>query len=190
MMNRELRRGAFVLLIGVLALLTGCARFTNPAVDEGGPALDAGLLGQWKLQTKDGTVEVDIRRNGADGLVTMRSHESGDPKTEQARLVTARLGQINLVSAQTLEGADRGSWSIFRYNLDGDRLVITPGDDAYWKRAVEEGRIEGKVEKRQLAPLITITASEAQLRALLLGYGNVIFVEDPTPEIVLERVRE
>ena len=189
-MKREIRRGTFALLLGVLALLTGCARFTNPAVNESGPALDAGLVGQWELRSKDGTVEVDIRRNGADGLITIRSDESGTTKTERARLVTARIGQINLVSAQTLEGADRGSWSIFRYDLDGDRLVVTPGDDAYWQKTVEDGRLDGRVEKKQLAMFITITASEAQLRTVLLGYGNVIFATDPTPEIVLERVRE
>jgi hypothetical protein len=188
-MNRYFRRTSIALLLALPVVLTGCARFANPAVAESGPAFDRALEGRWELRNEDESAELEIRREGAAGLITVRSEESGQAKVERAPMVTARLGQLNLVSFQSQAPADRGYWSIFRYDIEGDRLVITPGDDAYWRIAVEDGRLEGEVEQGTLTTSVTVTASEAQLRAVILGYGAVIFADDPTPEFVFERLR-
>ena len=180
---------ALVALLTASALLGGCAQFQNPAVAESGPAFDTALAGHWVLNSKEGEIHVEIRSRGAGGVVIARElAKTGESKVEEAQLLTARLGQINLMSLRS-ESENDAHWSIFRYDFDRGRLVVTQGSDEYWKKAVEDGRLEGRVEKGRLSTTITVTASEAQLRSVILDYGSVIFVPDPTPEFVFERAR-
>lgn len=177
------------ILLGALVLgCGGCTRFANPAVADSGASLDSRLPGHWLMKTKEGIIDVEIRRDGEEGLLIARPVGPPEEKAEQASIVTARLGQLDFMSLRFTERS-KGYWSVFRYELTGDQLIVTPGDDRYWKKAVDEGQLEGTVEKDALSAAVTVNASAKQLRDVLLGDGTVIFPADPTPEIVLERVK-
>ena len=57
---RKFKPTIFVVLLGVTALTTGCARFTNPAVAESGPWFDPALEGRaHRLLARDVHVRID-----------------------------------------------------------------------------------------------------------------------------------
>ena len=78
-----MNRAIFVVLLGVTVLMTGCARFANPAVAESGPAFDPALEGRWILRsdTESARVEIQIRRKGAEGEITARSDSESIART-------------------------------------------------------------------------------------------------------------
>lgn len=168
--------------LALLCLLcAACARFEHPIVAESGPRFDDALAGHWMIESEEGLFEMDIRRAGDEGLVVLTSTKKGEaPETDTARLITARLERQTFASVAGVT-AD-SNWLLFRYEFaTPDRLVIYQDDDEFWDQAVNNRLIASRSDQDPDPKVrnATITASSDELRAFVLGYGGVIFKDQP-----------
>jgi len=173
--------------LALLCLLcAACTRFENPIVGEKGPALDEALVGHWSAAKDDSRFEVVITRNGDEGKFEYRSTTPGkEPETGVARLITARIERHDFGSALDADDKDR-SWRFFRYELSApDKLTIYLPDEEFWADAVRNKQVSGTAptgEGLQFQGTV-VTASSEELRALVQGYGPVIFKDEPVVEL-------
>ena len=175
-------------LVSALVLLfcAGCTSFDNPIVSEHGPRFDGALTGSWAGTGSDGSIKVEIRPEGDEGLAIV---DTTDPEgeTEHAllRLITARLDRMTYGSVKET-GRPEDSWVLFQYEVQGDRLIIRADNESFWSGAVRNKIVSGTIATKDLGQSVTVTASEKEMRAVVLGYGSVIF--DIEPRIELQRV--
>jgi hypothetical protein len=169
-------------ILAVLFLVCGaCARFENPLVAEEGPQFDEGLTGHWYAESPDGRFEMLIERKGDAGRVLATEFETGkEPSTDELSLITARIGQQTFAS---VAGVDENSnWVLFRYELaTPDRLILYQDEDRVWSDAMRDKLIPGSDQTGRIRNS-TVTASSEELRAFVLGYGSVIFKDQPAAE--------
>ena len=169
-----------------LALLclfcAACTTFENPIVADGGPALDEALIGHWTAAKDDARVDIVITRDGAEGRLAFTGIEPGkEPETGDLRLVTARIERHDFGSVQEL-GTGNMSWRFFRYELTAPgRLTIYSDSGNFWVDAVDNKQVTGKVEGTNVRSVV-VTASSDELRAIVQGYGAVIFSDEPLVE--------
>jgi len=169
-----------------LALLclfcAACTTFENPIVADGGPALDEALIGHWTAAKDDARVDIVITRDGAEGRLAFTGIEPGkEPETGELRLVTARIERHDFGSVQE-QGTGSRSWRFFRYELAAPgRLTIYSDSGDFWADAVDNKQVAGKVEGTNVRSVV-VTASSDELRAIVQGYGAVIFSDEPLVE--------
>lgn len=171
-----------ILLAALLLACSACARFENPIVAEEGPRFDDRLAGLWHAEGKDGTVDMEIRRAGEEGLVVMSTTEAGqEPKSEDFRLVTARLERQTFASV-TDPAKKEANWVLFRYDVvSPDLLILYVDKGAAWDDAVKNKLLPGKADESGTEGS-KVTASSQQLREFVLGYGSVVFDDQPAVE--------
>jgi len=174
------------LLLVVLAC-AGCSRFEHPILGEGGPALDAALVGDWEAARDDEHVRIHIERDGDAGLAVLTKVENGRSEEDRAHLITSRVGQLTFMSVQSASQSkpddEPGSWYHFRYELPTpDRLVVYSDDGTRWRAAVHDGLVAGEVSDDPRVQTFDVTASGPELRKFLEGYGAVIFRDEPAAE--------
>ena len=172
-------------LLALLFLLCGaCARFENPIEAESGAALDPALIGRWFAEGPDGRFEMEIVRNGNEGRIVATSTEKGEaPILEELRLITARLERQTFASVTGSGSGAGGNWTLLRYELaTPDRLVIFLDDGRAWDDAVRNKQIPGVADEAGRVRNSRVTASSEELRVFILGYGSVIFGDQPNGE--------
>jgi hypothetical protein len=168
-------------LVFVVLACGGCTSFRNPIVAEGGPTLDPALIGHWVAENGDGErMEFEIRAAGGIGLVILESSSAEEGfESEQSNLVTARVGQRDYASLQPREDNEDGRWLLFGYELAApDRLLVHHADDEFWKRAVRDRIVTGTVRNGTFGAQAEVTASVAEMRSVVLGYGAVLFKDE------------
>jgi hypothetical protein len=171
----------------------GYTHFEHPVVDEHGPAVDPVLVGDWTLELDSEPADPADPEQGdekppdvsisPDGEISFRS-DAGEPdarsKPQTYRIVTARIGNDTIASLKTGPGDD-DTWAYFHYWVSGPGVVSFSSDgNQFWKRAVRDRMVSGRIEKTGSGDGTTITASGAELRSFMLGYGRVIF-DDASP---------
>ncbi len=171
------------LLAALMLACSACARFENPIVAENGQRFDDRLAGRWHAEGKEGTVDMEIRRAGEEGLVVMTTTEAGqEPKSEDFRLVTARLERQTFASV-TDPAKEGANWVLFRYDVvSPDLLIIYVDKGEAWDDAVKNELLPGKADESGIEGSKTVTASSEQLREFVLGYGSVSFDDQPAVE--------
>ena len=170
-------------LLALAVLLCGaCARFENPIVAEDGPTLDEALVGRWFTENPDGKFEMEIVRNGNEGRIVATGTEVGEaPKSEELRLVTARLERLSFASVTDV--TPDHNWTLIRYELvTPDRLIVFQDNDRFWSDAVKNKLIAGDDDHSGKVQNLRVTASSGELRVIILGYGSVIFEDQPSAE--------
>ena len=177
------------LIVSVCLLCVGCSQgythFDHPIVDERGYRVDPSLVGRWAVELEpeagDEAERIPDVSISPDGEVTfeMPPGEPGkDLKLERLRLVTARIGNDTFASLQTGESG-HDTWAYFRYWMPEPGVVSYASDSTrFWKDAVRNKMVSGVIETTSTGEGTTVTASEAELRAFVLGYGRVIFADE------------
>jgi hypothetical protein len=169
--------------LALLALLCGgCTAFRNPLVAETGPAFDSRLVGHWIASTDEGTVELDVRAEGAEGVVIARSTKAGEPpEVEELRLITAKLGRAMYASVKRRTEPDR-SWTLLAYEVAANRLRIRDDNQRFWNDAVRDHQVSGTLEKGDWSQTATVTASEQELRVVVSRNARAAFEAKPVLE--------
>jgi hypothetical protein len=187
-----LLRAARIACLAALALASAaCTRFEQPIIAKDGPTLDRALVGRWVLENDHGRYEIEIRPDGDAGIVKPLAVEpkpdDEDQEPADMRLITARLGNLDFGSARSISKPDEG-WSLFRYQVANDRLIVMFGDDAFWNDAVINKNLAGTIDKGKYKTTATITATGTEMGEFLMTYAPVVFPEETDPEFVFERV--
>jgi len=161
----------------VLALSSsGCIVVSlHPAYDDSSIQFDDGLIGAWKSDDEDTTVEFEAGewRSYRVTLTTPRS-----TATMSAHLT--KIGSMDLLDLMPATGIDLATLSIavhviVRIHRDGDALTASAMDYEAARRAVPKPfGIEAVMDERQN---VVITTSTAELRRVLSGQapGAAIF---------------
>ena len=188
-------------------LFTSCMDSRVPLSDPGKSKPDQRLVGNWRARNDDGTV-TDYRFASAGGKLpasVMRvagSSRKPDGTTEQFEpllLFSTVIGvktylnvtdgkepQVKLLekgwTAETVS-----AYSIFRYQVTADTLTVQWMDGDAKKRAVEAGKIKGKMEKDQDGnDRVHFTDTSENLAKFVAGAGDALFSKDV---LKLERVK-
>jgi hypothetical protein len=182
---RDVKRLALIIVVLACA---GCTpmqftRFENPIVDENGVRVDPALVGRWAAEEDtDLSVVLDIAANGDVRIISRPENGRESPEEDRLQLVTARVGLWSIASAQ-IEGKNTSTWMYFRYWFPEPGVLSYAGDDTkFWRQAVRDKMIAGTIERNDKSEAgAIITATGAELRTFVLGYGSVIF-KDPEDE--------
>jgi len=97
------------------------------------------------------------------------------------RLITARIGQQSFASVAGFK--EGSSWILFRYDIaNPDVLVLFQDNEHAWDDAVKNKVLPGNADESGRERGSTVTASSEELRDFVLGYGSVIFDDQPSAE--------
>jgi hypothetical protein len=173
-------------LLFVLAI-SGCTRLEHPIVAAAGPTLDPALTGEWEYSNEKGSMHLAISSDGNAGAVVMTTNEIGEEtKVENFRIITAQVERRSYASVQSsdpkYEGA--GAWFYCIYEMPTrDRLLVRSSNYDAWADAVVNGMVSGRIEtSKEAGRQVVVTASDAELRAFVLGYDRVLFSDDELGE--------
>ena len=167
---------------------SACSRlFENPIVADGGPTLDPALVGHWEAENDEVSGwNSTIRREGEAGIAICESLDR-DRKSETAEMniITARLEQRSLRQpAAAREQRGRASWELYATSsYPPDRVLVRYADIEFWKRAVRDKIVTGSIERTNYGESVTVTASSEEMRAVVLGYGAVLFKDEVAFEL-------
>ena len=189
-------------------LFTSCFDSKVPLSDPGKSKADERLAGSWRGRNDDGSVN-DYRFAPAGGKLpaaVMRltgSSRRPDGTTEQFEpllLFPTTIGEKSYLNAcdgkdaQVKLAEDKGwtaetvkDYSIFRYQVMADTLTVQWMDGDAKKRAVEAGKIKGKMEKDQDGNIRThFTDTAENLTKFIAAAGDDLFSKDV---LKLQRVK-
>ncbi|MCY2986408.1 MAG: hypothetical protein NTY19_00830 [Planctomycetota bacterium] len=189
-------------------LFTSCFDSTVPLSDPGKSKADERLAGVWRQRSESGEVN-DYRFAPAGGKFpasVMRvagSSRKSDGTTEQIEpllLFPTTIGdktylnvtdgtepKVKLVEEQGWTDETVNTYLILRYQVTGDTLAIQWMDGDAKKRAVEAGKIKGKINKDQDGNTrVSFTDTTENLTKFITTAGNDLFSKDV---LKLERVK-
>jgi hypothetical protein len=185
--------------LALCAILTGCDDSKNPLSDPQTSKPDERLVGVWQLPDKGGATYYHIGHAGKplpEGVmrVAFVRHEKGKIESPGEFLMFPTvLGEKTYLNVTDLKG-QRGkrseeqvlkagnSYYLFRYQVDGDKLAVWVTNAAAKKRAIDDGKIKGVIEKNKPAKFTDTTENVARFVA---ETGDGLFSKEP---LRLERV--
>ena len=188
------------LLAATCLLLTSCFNSESPLSDPAQSKADERLAGAWRLRNDDGSVN-DYRFARAGGRLSasvMRvtgSSRKPDGTTEQfepllvfpttigdktyLNVCDGREPQVKLLEEKGWTARTVSDYSIFRYQVTADTLAVQWMDGEAKKRAVEAGKIKGKIEKDQDGnSRAHFTDTAENLTKFIAAAGDDLFSKD------------
>ena len=166
----ERKSKSLLLIMALLCpLFTSCVDSDNPLSDPKQAAVDSGLLGTWRLKTKDGNVEyyhVGKAGNGFPAgmlrIVTVKYDKNGDlskPDCGDTLVFTTILGNnrylnITGLDADKVKNPGDFKWEpsmadgyfIYKYDIRGDKIEAAIVDRHQKEEAIKAGKIKGTID--------------------------------------------
>ena len=189
-------------------LFTSCFDSTVPLSDAGKSKPDERLAGVWRQRSESGSVNDYHFAPAGDKLPAsvMRvtgSNRKPDGTTEQIEpllLFPTTLGEktylnvcdgkepkVKLVEEKGWTAETVNTYWVYRYQVTGDTLAVQWMDGDAKKRAVEAGKIKGKIEKDQDGNIrVHFTDTTENLTKFITAAGDDLFSKDV---LKLERVK-
>lgn len=198
----------FLLVAGTCLLLTSCFDSKVPLSDPGKSKPDDRLAGAWRSRNADGSVNEYRFAHAEDKLPASVMRVTGNTRKPDG--MTEPMEPL-LVFPSTIDGKtylnacdgkeqqikvlEEKGWtpetvnvySIFRYQIRGDTLTVQWMDGDAKKRAVEAGKIKGKIEKdKDGNERAHFTDTTENLTKFITGAGDGLFAKDG---LKLERMK-
>lgn len=175
------------LFVGV-AVTFGCVDSEQALVDEKTSAIDADLIGEWRLEDDDSESSPSLFIQQKPGSETVL--EAVDGESEPADLLLAKIGEDHYLCVEVTEegpGKPKTYW-IFRYDF--------PGDNGLGIYALDEAAIYDAITKRKLVgktwwlfgKSARISDGPSAIRDYLKEHGKKCFERDAS--IVMRRVKK
>jgi quercetin dioxygenase-like cupin family protein len=164
-----MRRQAVTVLLALCVLLGGCPESTHPASDPAAAAHDARLFGTWRGTFEGDEVYLHVApaARGLTGAVMVeRKQKGGDLKIERYAAFPSRAGSLTVLNVRPLDADSERGYSLFRYEVDADRLTLWMTSFNVVREDIRAGRLTGIAQPGQLGET-RITASTAELSAWL-----------------------
>jgi len=185
------------LALGGLLILASCDS-TNPLSNPGDAKPDPGLAGVWRMKEGEEVHYYHIGRFGGKApdavmLVAAVTHSSNGTLERAANTVLfpTKLGSArylnvagDLTDAQYDKLHETGwspdlfkSYLLFKYQLDGDTLLLWTMDDDAKAKAIKAGKIKGETPKDGRP---TLTDTTENLARWVQSEGDALFKPEPT----------
>ena len=160
-----MKRAARAVVVAAALLLTACTTSQNPIEAQVGPRepVDSRLIGRWYL-ARDERVVVTIERR-LDELA-LSFTDPDQKEREDYRVRVARVGRFNYASATRV--GSREAWTLYRFRIVEDSIVVNTVDDDFMFRAVRGGLIHG-IPDRGPPSRAALTAPPRELREFVRG---------------------
>ena len=178
-------------------LLTSCFDSKVPLSDPGKSKADERLSGSWQLRNDDGSVNSYrfVLAGGRLPASVMRvtgNNRKPDGTTEQFEpllVFPTTIGdktylnacdgkepQVKVLEEKGWTDETVAEYSIFRYQVVGDTLTVQWMDGNVKKRAIEAGKIKGKIEKdKDGNDRAHFTGTAENLAKFVVGAGDDLF---------------
>jgi hypothetical protein len=190
------------IVIPVVCLsLTGCDDSKTPLSDPQTSKPDGRLDGVWRLRGEDGQVTYYHIGRADEKLpqgvmravgVTHRERRVEPPaeflmfptvlgNKTYLNMTEGKEQQTKLIEEKGWKAVD--SYLIFKYQVDGDKLLVWVMDGDAKKRAIEGGKIKGVIEQNKPAKFTDTTENLARF---VSEAGNELFPNEP---VRLERIK-
>jgi hypothetical protein len=202
------------LILGLLcAVCASCVDSDNPLSDPKQATVDAGLLGVWRANEKEGDVTYyHVGKAGdqfPEGVLRVRTvvhDKNGEldrPNGDDTIMFTTTLGKNHYVNVTVLDAeaakALGGKWDpakaegyfIYKYEIDGDKLMVATIDPDQKKAAIKAGKVNGKSKEAGDDSHFT-DSTENLARFIASPDGDKIFFTKENPGegyAALERVK-
>lgn len=194
-----------ILLGSAILFLAGCGDSSTPLSDPSASNPDMRLIGLWwvggeedqgayyNISPAHGNLPAAMMR------VTITTHSKGNlqPPSDAFLFPTSLDGktylnmttrggeQVRLMEEKSWQAID--SYSIFKYKLDGDTLLVWFMDGDAKKRVIAAGAINGVVEKQgRFGVTVKFTDTMENLVRFVTQEGDDLFVKEP---VRLQRVK-
>jgi hypothetical protein len=204
---------SMLLILGLLCpLLASCVDSENPLSDPKQASLDSGLVGVWRVQDKDGNVTYyHVGQAGANfpaGVLRVKgvTHEENGvlphPDNDDMLVFTTTLGKnhylnITNLSAKQIQDMGDKPWEpsmaegyfIYKYDIQGDKLILAGMDSEQKKEAIKAGKIKGTIDKDNV--LITDTSENFARFVAAADQQKLFYSKDALGDgyFILERVK-
>ena len=195
-------RSRMVMGLVTCLLLVGCDDSKTPLSDPAASKPDERLVGVWRFQGEHGQVTYyhighvgEKLPEGVMGVVGVTHREKKMERPFELLLFPTTLDgktylnvtggkeeQIKLIEEKGWKAVD--SYFIFKYKVEGDKLLVWVMDGDAKKGAIESGKIKGVIEKNKPAKFTDTTENLARFVA---QPGDTLFPNQP---IRLGRVKE
>ena len=185
------------LIVLAVLFLTGCLDSKNPLSAPTTSKPDERLVGVWRLLGDGGRVtNYHVGRAGEKfpkGMMRAAfvQHEKGKPESSGEFLLfpTTLVGKtyLNVIDEKGQVddpfSEDNGwkpdaveSYHIFKYEVDGNKLVVWGIDEKTKQQAIKGGKIKGVIEKDKPAKFTDTTENVARF---VTGAGDSLFSKEP-----------
>jgi hypothetical protein len=193
-------KSRIVLGVALCLFLVGCDDSKTPLSDPGASKPDPRLAGVWRLQGKGGQVSyyhigfADDKLPAGVMRVVAVTHKDGKleppsyllmfPTTLGGKtylnLTSGKEGEVKRIEDKGWKAAD--SYLIFKYRVEGNKLLVWVMDGNAKKRAIEAGKIKGVIKEHQPARFTDTTKNLARFVA---AEDKALYPNEP---IRLERI--
>ncbi len=192
-----------LVLVGVTLCLfaAGCDDSKNPLSDPKTAKIDQRLAGVWRMRDANNVVYYHVGQTGEDEklprgvlrVVEVAHSEGKVQRPEEYLVFSTTLGGKTYLNAtgggeQRLKLLEEKGWKpevvdsyfIWKYQVDGDKLLIWMMDDDAKRQAIKAGKIKGVIEKGQDSERVLFTDTSEKLARFVTEAGDSLFEKEPT----------
>ena len=175
----------FLLGVAVCLFASGCDDSKNPLSDPQTSKADERLVGVWRGENDDGETYYHVGHAGEKFpssvmRIVMIEHRKGRVESAEEYFAFATAigsgtylnvvldGDKKLVAGREEKGwkaVEADSYKFFKYQFDGDKLVMWLMDDASKRKAIEGGKVKGGQEPNRPAKFTDTTENVARFVA-------------------------
>ena len=166
----------------LLVLLTACVPYSNqPLTPPEKDTVDPAIFGTWFWNEGQETGYIHIGRDEESGLllVMMLSFNSAmEMDVSELSGHTSTVNGSRYLNLRWVRPADEGAGYMFvKYQVSGEKLGISIMDDDPVEKAIEQGTLQGQVNREKWTSSAQITAEQADLQRFLLSHDKELFPE-------------
>ncbi len=164
-------------LVCTLALSACVVETATYLSQPGDHDIDARLFGAWTVpddnENRFGFIAVQPDSDGTAKLLSLEVSQEDNDTGQSFDWNTARMWTTEIDGASYINFTSEEDNMVLAYRMRGDdEIEIGIMQTKLWRTAIEDGRLDGKVESGTFGADVTVTAPREQLRAFLRDNGG------------------
>lgn len=161
--------------------MSGCVtHFKNALTAPGTQKMDTSLCGTWGAQKENESIFIHIGKEEKSELLRIAMVEFNDKSEVEISQWSGHTTQLdnkrylNLKWLSPKEDKQDG-YLIIKYETNGDHFGFFLLEDAIVEKAVQEGRLSGKVIKEKWSSSVWVTQDQKSLQQFILKNDDLLF---------------
>jgi len=172
----------YLLVAIIVVSLLGCVPYSdNPLTDPSEQNIDSSILGTWfwKTENESGYIHIGIdEKSKLLRLVMLDFDKDGELEASEFSGHTSSLEENKYLNLKWVRPADEDAGYIFvKYNVNQEVLGISMITTDAVEKGIDNGSLNGKMEKGQWSSSIHITEGKKNLQQFILQNDKALFPE-------------